>query len=517
MAKGGPSAGSVVYSDVRQALASELEARRQLTRLQREMRQIERNEVMEANRSARAAAGVALRRDIDVRVGRDLTEKYKTVPYASEEEMVRLATQLQTSLDLSMSTVGTSWFLLFREMDEDASGRISFAELREACRKSLRLKPSELPDSKLASVWRTLDADASGFIDAGEFGRFMKLAPPPQGRVRISAAAGDSTTSRPGKQTRVGAGAAGDEEDVAAFSKRLAASGVEPASSAEMAELSVAFNRQLNRLPPDSREWYMLFKQMDADDSGIVTFDEFLAIIRGTLRLSSVAVPEASMHRLWLRLDENLSGSIDAGEFGRFMRLHMRHERSKRDSASRVGSARGARTSAIDATADPPSSAAAPEPASPISAAAVLTAAGHALAAGGVVAHKRSWRPGYKNSHEDVDPEEEEVVAFGAEVKRAQRERERMKEEAKQLEEQLKARRKTQPTRLPDIRPRGSKSAPLLPSDRSGGGSSRVQTGKRRKPSRMPPIDVLRAYGVAKAAPIRRSELGSVDRGFQTS
>ena len=104
MAKGGPSAGSVVYSDVRQALASELEARRQLTRLQREMRQIERNEVMEANRSARAAAGVALRRDIDVRVGRDLTEKYKTVPYASEEEMVRLGSRAWKGPTVEMLT-----------------------------------------------------------------------------------------------------------------------------------------------------------------------------------------------------------------------------------------------------------------------------------------------------------------------------------------------------------------------------------------------------------------------------
>jgi hypothetical protein len=41
-------------------------------------------------------------------------------------------------------------------------------------RTELRLKPKEMLDSTLRSLWATLDEDNSGFIAAGEFGHFMK-------------------------------------------------------------------------------------------------------------------------------------------------------------------------------------------------------------------------------------------------------------------------------------------------------------------------------------------------------
>jgi len=36
--------------------------------------------------------------------------------------------------------------------------------------------------------------------------------------------------------------------------------------------------------------------------------------LRVTLRVSPSALSETRLHRLWLRLDENLNGTIDAGE-----------------------------------------------------------------------------------------------------------------------------------------------------------------------------------------------------------
>ena len=41
-------------------------------------------------------------------------------------------------------------------------------------RTELRLKPKEMLDSSLKSLWASLDEDGSGFIAAGEFGHFMK-------------------------------------------------------------------------------------------------------------------------------------------------------------------------------------------------------------------------------------------------------------------------------------------------------------------------------------------------------
>ena len=43
-------------------------------------------------------------------------------------------------------------------------------------RHSLKLGDGDLSEARLQSLWKALDEDASGYIDAGEFGRFMKLA-----------------------------------------------------------------------------------------------------------------------------------------------------------------------------------------------------------------------------------------------------------------------------------------------------------------------------------------------------
>jgi len=41
-------------------------------------------------------------------------------------------------------------------------------------REELHLDTTQLPEVKMQGVWRSLDADSSGFISAGEFGVFMR-------------------------------------------------------------------------------------------------------------------------------------------------------------------------------------------------------------------------------------------------------------------------------------------------------------------------------------------------------
>ena len=84
-----------------------------------------------------------------------------------------------------------SWFKLFRHMDDDDSGRITYAELAGLVREELKLSPRELPEVSLKAVWAALDRDGSGFLNAGEFGAFMRRGeregaegekpPPPSG------------------------------------------------------------------------------------------------------------------------------------------------------------------------------------------------------------------------------------------------------------------------------------------------------------------------------------------------
>ena len=73
------------------------------------------------------------------------------------------------------------WSSFFRIVDEDGSGRISFEELEKYVRGNPHVLPGamgitqrRLPDTRLFALWLALDVDGSGYIDAGEFGRFMR-------------------------------------------------------------------------------------------------------------------------------------------------------------------------------------------------------------------------------------------------------------------------------------------------------------------------------------------------------
>jgi hypothetical protein len=70
-----------------------------------------------------------------------------------------------------------------------------------------------------------------------------------------------------------------------------------------------------------------VFKLMDADNSGLITLTEFERTLREDLRLSLKALPQPRLHRLWLRLDENLNGSVDAGEVRTHTRATERNNR----------------------------------------------------------------------------------------------------------------------------------------------------------------------------------------------
>ena len=116
-------------------------------------------------------------------------------------------------------------------------------------------------------------------------------------------------------------------------------------------------------------------------DCGVegVDLGEFERTVREVLRLGEKVMPQAKMHRIWLRLDENLNGTVDAGEFGRFMRLHLRTVKQKEKEGGEDEEG--------------------------------MTKAGHRLAAGGSVAHKAGWRPIGRATYEDINIDEEEEMS----------------------------------------------------------------------------------------------------------
>ena len=80
------------------------------------------------------------------------------------------------------------WFTMFKHMDDDGSGRISFDELRRGVREQLHLSKAECPEARLRSLWKALDDDASGWISTGEFGRFMRRGEAEGQAARVMAA-----------------------------------------------------------------------------------------------------------------------------------------------------------------------------------------------------------------------------------------------------------------------------------------------------------------------------------------
>ena len=202
-------------------------------------------------------------------------------------------------------------FHLFTQMDQDKSGRVTYVEFLEMVRSDaagLALRPAQLPDYQLQSLWRALDDDGSGFITAKEFGIFMR---------RGEAAAGGKGATW--LELRTAKHRAGAEAMLAERNKeRDAMADVPPASDTEMRALAVQLHARM--VDRNYCHWFRLFKLMDADDSGIVMFVELQDIVRGELEISTKQLSEASLKSLWVSLDSDRSGHITAKEFGQFMK-----------------------------------------------------------------------------------------------------------------------------------------------------------------------------------------------------
>jgi len=163
---------------VKQAQRQEEEQRRALSTLRRKLQRAEHEETRQTHRIRKAAEGQLVRDDMDRRVGRDLTDQVKSVAPATSEEVAALAAQLHEGL------AGRPWFFLWRQMDGDSSGRISYAELKRGVRGALGLDKDSLPDARLQALWRAIDADASGSLSVGEFGHLLRRGERASARAR---------------------------------------------------------------------------------------------------------------------------------------------------------------------------------------------------------------------------------------------------------------------------------------------------------------------------------------------
>lgn len=179
--------------------------------------------------------------------------KLTDVQPASDAEVVGMAVRfLQKMAELEPDPNKRSWYRLFRHMDDDGSGRINFHELVDMVRTELYLKPKEMPEATLKSLWAALDKDGSGYVAAGEFGTFMRkgeaelrmLHPPTTWKKRLESAR---------RQEAAAVTSALNKEKNAML-------GVVAASEKDVDNLSLQLNQKLLKLFPKNPAWYKLFR-----------------------------------------------------------------------------------------------------------------------------------------------------------------------------------------------------------------------------------------------------------------
>jgi Ca2+-binding EF-hand superfamily protein len=255
--------------------------------------------------------------DLDKLVGRDVTAQLAGVPVPSEEETRELSVLFNEALVRNFrKPEERSFYRLFKTMDLDGSHRISFAELEALVRGPLALSRRQLSTRRLSSLWKLLDNDSSGFVDAGELSRFCRigkvetLTPAQLAKVRMLAA-----KEREAEQLKAEA-AERQAKDVIKKQQQ-----VERASKEEVRALGDEMSRALKReMPHGITNAYAMFKHLDLDGSGQIDFREFGRMVRHELKISKSKLSESKLLSLWRAIDENENGFICAGELGRFMR-----------------------------------------------------------------------------------------------------------------------------------------------------------------------------------------------------
>jgi Ca2+-binding EF-hand superfamily protein len=186
---------------------------------------------------------------------------------------------------------GTSWYTIFKEADADGSGAVALDEFRRVARRVIGLSQSNLSDDALKALWCALDVDDSNGVPYDELKNFLKLYTP---RVRTGPRWVGATQELHGRGADTGFSFIAHGEQLAqvpttSMRAELEAKGVALPDAERLDRLSRTFNERLeeartkalgNQATQTRVSWIQLFRQIDKDGSGFITYDEMTEMAR---------------------------------------------------------------------------------------------------------------------------------------------------------------------------------------------------------------------------------------------
>ena len=204
---------------------------------------------------------------------------------------------------------------------KDGSDFFTFDSLMDCVRRELKRGPSVITHTELMALWCGLDVNGDNMIRRDEVAGFFKLGQRKASSSRMAQPM-MRVAHKPGQV--VGSserhGMAPMPSDTTA--KMLESLRIDGCSLPDEDELN-SFATQLTRWieqwryehrMPASTSWCQLFKEVDSNDSNIITFDELQTCVRRELKKGPRTISHTDLKALWCSLDRNCNNQLKREE-----------------------------------------------------------------------------------------------------------------------------------------------------------------------------------------------------------
>ena len=236
-----------------------------------------------------------------------------------DEELLALSKTLKAALEDSLHKQNLptdSWYRMFKDIDSDGSGFITYDEMTDVMRVKLKLGVAVLSDEKLKALWCALDIDDSDSIMPEELSQFLrngKVVKMKKAAVKLKKEADLQLEGAPTKMMRAALEAELTDEEMDDYSRKL----------------NQWLEEDLHKQSKTVSSWFNLFRDADEDGSGFISFDELVTVIRQKLKRGPSQISDEKLKALWCALDADNSNQIMPQEFGTFLKRTQSVHKSK--------------------------------------------------------------------------------------------------------------------------------------------------------------------------------------------